>query len=63
MMWTLRLSDASVALVLEAARICLLIFSCMAGGWALGFGMGYSRGIRDAALDAIIRVDHRIDGD
>lgn len=63
MIWTLRLSDAPVTLMLEAARICLLIFSCVAGGWALGFGMGYSRGIRDAALDDIIRADHRIDGD
>ena len=63
MIWTLRLSDASVALVLEAVRICLLIFSCAAGGWVLGFGMGYSRGIRDAALDDIIGADHRIDGD
>ena len=63
MIWILRLSDPSVAWVQEAARIGLLIFSCAAGGWALGFGMGYSRGVKDAALDDIIRADHRIGGD
>jgi len=37
-----------MAWVLEAARIWLLIFGCAAGGWALGFGMGYGRGAKDA---------------
>jgi hypothetical protein len=63
MIWMLRFSDASVAWLLEAARICLVIFSCAAGGWALGFGMGYCRGVRDAATDDIVRADHRVNGD
>ena len=48
-----------MAWALEAARICLLIFGCAAGGWALGFGMGYGRGVKDAPAGDIIRADHR----
>jgi hypothetical protein len=58
--WVLRFSDASMAWALEAARIWLLIFGCAAGGWALGFGMGYGRGVKDAAAGDIIRADHRV---
>jgi len=60
MTWVLHFSDASMAWTLEAARICLLIFGCAAGGWALGFGMGYGRGVKDAAAGDIIRPDHRV---
>ena len=60
MTWVLRFSDASMAWALEVARICLLIFGCAAGGWALGFGMGYGRGVKDAAAGDIIRADHRL---
>ena len=49
-----------MAWALEAARIWLLIFGCAAGGWALGFGMGYGRGVKDAAAGDIIRADHRV---
>ena len=49
-----------MAWALEAARICLLIFGCAAGGWALGFGMGYGRGVKEAVPDDIIRADHRV---
>jgi len=60
MIWILRLSDASMAWALEVARIWLLIFGCAAGGWVLGFGMGYGRGVKDAATGDIIRADHRV---
>lgn len=60
MIWILNFSDASMAWVLEAARIWVLIFGCAAGGWALGFGMGYCRGVRDAVTDDIVRADHRV---
>jgi predicted naringenin-chalcone synthase len=60
MIWVLHFSDASMAWVLEAARIWVLIFGCAAGGWALGFGMGYCRGVRDAVTDDIVRADHRV---
>jgi hypothetical protein len=60
MIWILSFSDASMAWVLEAARIWVLIFGCAAGGWALGFGMGYCRGVRDAVTDDIVRADHRV---
>ena len=30
-----------MAWALEAVRIGLIIFGCVLGGWALGFGMGY----------------------
>jgi hypothetical protein len=60
MIWILSFSDASMAWVLEAARIWVLIFGCAAGGWALGFGMGYCRGVRDGVTDDIVRADHRV---
>ena len=63
MIWILRFSDGSMAWALEITRISLLIFGCAAGGWALGFGMGYCRGVRDAAIDDIIRTDHGVSGD
>ena len=49
-----------MAWVLETARIWVLFFGCVAGGWALGFGMGYGRGVKDAATDDVIRADHRV---
>lgn len=63
MIWILRFSDGSMAWALEVARISLLIFGSAAGGWALGFGMGYCRGVRDAAIDDIVRTDHGVSGD
>jgi hypothetical protein len=63
MIWILRFSDGSLAWALEVARVSLLIFGCAAGGWALGFGMGYCRGVRDAAMEDIVRADHRVSGD
>ena len=58
-----RSADASMVWVLEAARIWLLIFSCAAAGWAVGFGMGYRRGVNDAITRDIINADHRVKGD
>ena len=60
MIWVMRFSDASIAWALEAVRMCVLIFGCAAGGWALGFGMGYGRGVKDAAAGDIIRADRRL---
>jgi len=61
MTW-LRLSDASVAWALEAAWIWLIVFGCALGGWALGFGMGYRRGVNDAIIGSIRKPDHRLSG-
>jgi|SRR5215471_1907284 len=30
------------------------------GGWVVGFGMGYRRGVTDAIADDIVRADHRV---
>jgi predicted naringenin-chalcone synthase len=49
-----------MAWVLDAVRIWVLIFGCAAGGWALGFGMGYCRGVRDAVMDDIVTSDHPV---
>jgi len=57
-----RLSDPSLAWALEAARIWIILFGCAAGGWAIGFGMGFRRGANDALSDNIIRADHRVSG-
>jgi hypothetical protein len=47
----------------EAARIWIIVFGCALGGWALGFGMGYRRGVNDAIIGSIRKPDHRLSGD
>jgi len=59
MTW-LRSADASMVWVIEAARICLLVFGCAAAGWALGFGMGYRRGVNDATVSEVDCEGHRL---
>jgi hypothetical protein len=59
MTW-LRLSDTSLAWTLEAIRIWLVVFGCAAGGWAIGFAMGYRRGVNDALKGSIRQPDHRL---
>ena len=63
MIWFLRFSDASIVWALETARIWLGIFGYMAAAWAVGFGMGYRRGVHDAMTDNILKADHRVGGD
>jgi hypothetical protein len=58
MSW-LRSADASMVWAMEIARICLLVFGCAAGGWAVGFGMGYRRGVRDAITHDIASAAQR----
>ena len=62
MTW-LRSADASMVWVIEAARICLLVFGCMAAGWAVGFGMGYRRGVNDAKTGDIIEAGQRMNAE
>jgi hypothetical protein len=42
---------------LEAAWILFVVCGCVASGWALGFGMGYRRGVDDAATRDGIGAD------
>jgi hypothetical protein len=56
-------AQAALVWVIEAARICLLVFGCVAAGWAVGFGMGYRRGVNDAIAHDIACADHRISAD
>ncbi len=58
-----RSADASMVWALEVARICLAIFGCVAAGWAVGFGMGYRRGVNDTIAHNIACTDHRISAD
>ena len=58
MTW-LRSADASMVYAIEALRICLLIFGCVAAGWVVGFGMGYRRGVNDTIMHDIAS-HHRI---
>ena len=53
MTWLRRFSDPAVACALEAARVCLVIFGPAVGCWIIGFGMGYRRGMRDAATGRV----------
>ena len=55
-------SDPPMAWTLEAARICLVIFGNTVGGWTIGFGMGYRRGIRGAMTGRVFNADHRFNG-
>jgi hypothetical protein len=45
---------------IEAARACLVVFGCAASGWAVGFGMGYRRGVNDAVARDIACADQRV---
>ncbi|HEX3524923.1 MAG TPA: hypothetical protein VHT52_22910 [Stellaceae bacterium] len=44
----------------EVARICLTVFTCMAAGWVVGFGMGYRRGVNDTIAHDIACAEHRV---
>ena len=59
MTW-LRSADSSMVWTLEVARICLAVFSCVAVGWVVGFGMGYRRGVNDNIAHEIACAEHRI---
>ena len=48
---------------LEVARIYLAVLGRAAAGWAVGFGMGYRRGVNDAMTGDIIRTDHRVNAE
>ena len=58
-----RSADASMVSVLDVVRICLATFGCVAAGWAVGFGMGYRRGVNDAIAHDIACADHRVSAD
>ena len=45
---------------LEVARICLPIFGGVAAGWAVGFGMGYRRGVNDAIAHDVACAEQRV---
>jgi hypothetical protein len=62
MSW-LRSADASMVWALELARIYLAVLGCAAAGWAVGFGMGYRRGVNDAMTSDIIRTAHRVNAE
>jgi hypothetical protein len=48
---------------LGAARIFFVVCGCAVCGSAVGFGMGYRRGVDDAAThNGIIRADYRLSG-
>ena len=52
-----------MAWALEAARIFFVVCGCTVCGWALGFGMGYRRGVNDITNGAIGKPDHRLNED
>ena len=58
-----RSADLSMVWAVEAARVCIVIFGCAAAGWAVGFGMGYRRGVNDVMTGDIFKADHRVNGD
>lgn len=62
MTW-LRSADPLFVLALEAARVCLIFVGCIAGGWAVGFAMGYRRGASEGDPGELITTDHRLGGD
>ena len=58
-----RSADASMVWALEVARICLTIFGGVAAGWAVGFGMGYRRGVNDAIAHDVACAEQRVSAD
>jgi hypothetical protein len=58
-----RSADGSMVWALEVARVCLAIFGCVAAGWAVGFGMGYRRGVNDAIAHDIACPEHRVNAE
>jgi hypothetical protein len=59
----LHLSFAPFAWALEAARILVVLCGCAVCGWALGFRMGYRRGVDDAATHDGLGTDQRPHGE
>jgi len=57
-----RSADASMVWALEVARIWLIVFGCAAAAWAVGFGIGYRRGVNDAINGGVRKPDHRTNG-
>ena len=55
-----RSADASMVWALEVARICLTIFGGVGAGWAVGFGMGYRRGVNDALAHDVACIEQRV---
>jgi hypothetical protein len=49
--------------VVEALRVCLVVFACAAAGWVVGLGMGYRRGATDALRREIACADHRVNAE
>jgi hypothetical protein len=47
----------------EVARICLVLLGCAGAGWAVGFGMGYRRGVNDGITGRIFKAEHRINAE
>lgn len=62
MTW-LRSADPSMVWVVEALRVCLVVFACAAAGWVVGLGMGYRRGATDALRREIACADHRVNAE
>jgi len=58
-----RSADASMVWAIEAARVYLLIFASAVAAWAVGFGMGYRRGLNDAIAHDIACADHRLNAE
>jgi hypothetical protein len=62
MTW-LRSADAALVSAIEVARICLVLLGCVAAGWAVGFGMGYRRGVKAGMSGDIVKAEHRINAE
>ncbi len=58
-----RSADASMVWAFEVARVCLAMLGCVAAGWAVGFGMGYRRGVNDTIAREIGRAEHRVNAE
>ena len=62
MIW-LRSADAALVSAIEVARICLVLLGCLAVGWAVGFGMGYRRGVDARITGDIFKPGHRVNAE
>jgi hypothetical protein len=58
----LHLSSALLAWALEAAQIFVVLCGCAVCGWALGFRMGYRRGVDECCTHYGIGTDQALMG-
>ena len=43
--------------------VALVVLGCLAVGWAVGFGMGYRKGVNAGLMGVIFKPGHRVNAE